>query len=1134
MLKFITGGAGTGKSREMMQRITAAVSEGKQVLAIVPDQFNFEYNRLLYDHMGMELFNRMEIVSFSRLARYIFLVCGGLKGSYADDAVKNIIMSRAISVLSRENALSYYHRQAKRRSFTDDALEFVKTFSANNITPEELASSAEGLSGNLADKIKDVSLLISEYRRLLAQAGFKDNSTDIGLAAEKAAQSSYFADKYVFIDEFKSFTPDETEMLRSIIKGAAECTLCLTTENRHPVNGSVFEVSDRTILKLHSFAGISERTHLEEYRRFKAPELEFYSRNVLRPVREKFSGKASALKVFKAGDCYDETDYICAEINRLVSEEGYNYSDIVVASRTKETYSSVIDAAFERYDIPFYTDERQNASHKSLIIFIKTAVKTAASKSFKTEDILRYAKTGFTELGDEALNELENYCYKWGVEGKLWNEPFNAEPDNTEVEKSRLKLMTPIINLKEKASAERADKFCIAISDFLKETNAAGHIFELIKNAEEDDPESVYAVTLKRELKQLWEQLCGMLQSIFSALGETQMTITEFADIFESAASKITLSAPPQATNSVHFNAIHLSRFSNPKVLFIIGANENSFPFTAKASHLLTDRDILELNSAGIEIHGSIPEKTSEERFAVYNAVSAPSEKLYICYPTAEISGTPLYPSSVVKQTLDMFGSDNIMLTEENVGALHYCRSERSGYYRYVQDHKRNETDIFSIEEALSRFRPENSRRIFMLKNPSDAEKYILSLHTSGKLFGKNIKLSASRFEDYQKCPFMYLCKSGLKLYPRKKIEYNPQSRGNIIHYCMENVIKNSGSDFTSKTPDEIYSAVSKAFSDYYNSSNIGGGYGKTARFNAAYDRLKNTAVSLVLCIKEEFSHSGFAPSDFEYIFANTGTPDEPAFKLEFRSPDGEKCSVVFNGTIDRIDKAEINGRNYIRVVDYKTGSKDFSLTNVANGLDMQMLLYLFAVTDSTSDGGYHGSQSAGILYMPARDTKLSEKTKISPDEEMQREIRSETMRMKGLVLKDGDDTSVICAMDDTVLSPENTVKDKAEADYIPVTLKKGVIQNSNTATSEEFEILREFCCGKLTETASKIRQGEFDANPLLTRTNHGNAPCIYCDYRSVCSNYPVSEKSRKLFNSDEALKEIFGSANDNEKGEEN
>lgn len=1129
MLKFITGGAGTGKSREMMKRITESVSQGKQVLAIVPDQFNFEYNRLLYEFMGMKLFNRMEIVSFSRLAKYIFLVYGGLKGSYADDTVKNIIMSRAISRLARENALSYYHRQAKRRSFTDDALEFVKTFGANNITPEELAASADSLSGNLSEKIRDVSLILSEYRRLLSQAGFKDNSTDIGLAAEKAMQNDYFAGRCVFIDEFKSFTPDETEMLRSIIKSAEECTVCLTTENRQLTDGSVFEVSDRTISKLHSFAGISERTHLEKYHRFKAPELEFYSRNILRPVREKFIGIPSALKVFKAGDCYDETDYVCAEINRLVSEEGYDYSDIVVASRNKEDYSSVIEAASERYGIPFFTDEKQNASHKALMVFIKTAVKAAASKNYRTEDILRYAKTGFTGLDDEALNALENYCYKWSVDGALWTEPFNAEPDNTDIEKSRLKLMTPLANLKEKASAQRADKFCVAVSDFLKETNAAEHIFDLIKKAEGSDPDNIHAVTLRRELKQLWEQLCSMLQSIFTALGETELTLSEFADILESAVSKITLSAPPQTTNSVHFNAVHLSRFSNPKVLFIIGANENNFPFTAKASHLLTDRDILELNSAGIELHGSIPEKTSEERFVVYNAVSAPSEKLYICYPSAEISGAPLYPSSVVKQTLDMFGRDNIMLTEEAVGALHYCRSERSGYYRYVQDHKRTESDILSIEEALSRFRPENSRRIFMLKNPSDTVRYRLSPDTSDRLFGRNIRLSASRFEDYQKCPFMYLCKSGLKLYPRKKIEYNPQSRGNIIHYCMENVIKGLGSDFAAKTPEELEKAVSKAFSDYYNSENIGGGYGKTARFNAAYDRLKNTAFSLIMRIREEFSHSGFTPSDFEYTFANTGTPDEPAFRLDFTSPDGKKCSVVFNGNVDRIDSAEVNGRNYIRVIDYKTGSKDFSFTNVANGLDMQMLLYLFAVTDSNTSGGYHGFESAGILYMPARDAKLTDKLKTSPDEEKTREIRSESLRMKGLVLKDGDDASVICTMDDTVLSPEKT-----EADFIPVTLKNGIIQNTNTATSAQFEQLREFCCGKLTETASKITQGEFSAEPLLTQTVGGYAPCIYCDYRSVCSNYPVNSLKRPLLNSEDALKAIFGSSENDDEGDEN
>ena len=47
MLNLILGGAGCGKSYEMMNRIETAVKSGKDVLVIIPDQFSFEFDRTL-------------------------------------------------------------------------------------------------------------------------------------------------------------------------------------------------------------------------------------------------------------------------------------------------------------------------------------------------------------------------------------------------------------------------------------------------------------------------------------------------------------------------------------------------------------------------------------------------------------------------------------------------------------------------------------------------------------------------------------------------------------------------------------------------------------------------------------------------------------------------------------------------------------------------------------------------------------------------------------------------------------------------------------------------------------------------------------------------------------------------------
>ena len=99
MLNLILGGAGCGKSYEMTNRIETAVLNGKDVLVIIPDQFSFEFDRTLYERLGAELFNRINVLSFARTAREIFIRHGGLKGRYADDTVKKVMMTLCMFLL---------------------------------------------------------------------------------------------------------------------------------------------------------------------------------------------------------------------------------------------------------------------------------------------------------------------------------------------------------------------------------------------------------------------------------------------------------------------------------------------------------------------------------------------------------------------------------------------------------------------------------------------------------------------------------------------------------------------------------------------------------------------------------------------------------------------------------------------------------------------------------------------------------------------------------------------------------------------------------------------------------------------------------------------------------------------------
>ncbi|MBQ5319155.1 MAG: PD-(D/E)XK nuclease family protein [Oscillospiraceae bacterium] len=1078
MLNIITGGAGCGKTYEMMSRIEAAVKADKDVLVIIPDQFSFEFDRALYERIGMTLFNRVEVLSFARCAKEIFIKHGGLKGRYADDIVKNIMMFRTLKTLSEREGLCFYNRQAKSPMFVESGLDIVKELTLSGITAEHLTDCVNGLDENIRDKVSDIALIYSEYEKLLSASGYKDGEGDISEAAKRAQLHGYFCGKTVFIDSFKSFTADEYAFLEAVICQSESTTVCLATADETAKDFSVFETVNNTRNKLVRIAlehGIKiETTMLREPKRFKNHELTFLSGNILRYVREKYNGECSAVKVYRSSDSYGEGDFVCSEIRRLVMEEGYSYNDIAVLARQKETYSSVMESAFERYDIPFYTDESYTASHKALFIFVRTALLLAANKNASTEEWLRYMKTGLTGLSDDEIAAVESYCYKWSVEGEMWSSPFDRDEKSEEAEEVRKRVTEPICVLREQCIDADGAEICTFLLDFFDEIGLEETLCTMHDNCTAEDAAALSAV---REVKQLWELLCSLLETMNKVLAETKTDLLSFAELFGNAVSKLKLSSPPQTLDSVQFMAAHTARLAEPKVIFVIGANEGVFPYAAKSSGLFSERDRLALETAGIALSGSAKDKLSEERFVAYSVLSGASEKVYVSCSMSDISGKPLYPSLVINQLCEMFGND-ISSDFNSRGLLSFCTTADAAYYQYVQNYKRNDIASASLFAALNEI-PEYSARIEYLKSVENEGEHYLTPQTGKRLFGTTVSMSASRFEDYNKCPFVYYCEKGLRIYPPEKVELDKPSKGNVIHYCLCEILSaNNKADFEALSREQLSKQVKFHLDNYYNSSAVGGDYGKTRRFKAAYKSLADTLTDILVRLSDEFRQSSFVPCEYEYKIGRDGKGK--ALKLVTENG----ITVYFEGTVDRVDMYENDGKMYIRVVDYKSGIKEFRFEDLLYGINMQMLLYLFALTDENNEGKYGNAVPSGVLYMPAKDVAPS----LERDDDDTVRIYNDTFRMKGAVLCDKD---VISAMEKDISGNFIPVRAKTDGTYYAA---------SKLVTRNQIENLRRYAYELMKETADNITGGKIQASPLKQGTK---LPCSYCNYKSICGNYP-------------------------------
>ena len=307
----------------------------------------------------------------------------------------------------------------------------------------------------------------------------------------------------------------------------------------------------------------------------------------------------------------------------------------------------------------------------------------------------------------------------------------------------------------------------------------------------------------------------------------------------------------------------------------------------------------------------------------------------------------------------------------------------------------------------------------------------------------------------------------GLHIAPPPKGEISPLETGSFIHYLLEQVLSRFGRGFPAAGTDEI-AACARQVADEYVAQSLGR-ENLTARQQYLLQKIQKNTLLLLGHLQKELAQSLFFPQGFE-VPIGAGSDIPP-----LRVSAGDGTVVEVSGTVDRVDSCQLDDREYLRVIDYKSGGKAFALEDVYSGLNMQMLIYLFALCE------HSGQQPAGVLYMPASVDYTSLEREPSPKDD---QLFGSTLQQKGLVLSD---PAVITAMEREVAGR-----------YIPVTAKKdgSFSQYSRTASAEEFSLIRGHIEHTLRQLADTLHRGDIAALPL----RHGQfLLCDYCDYRRVC-----------------------------------
>ncbi len=189
---------------------------------------------------------------------------------------------------------------------------------------------------------------------------------------------------------------------------------------------------------------------------------------------------------------------------------------------------------------------------------------------------------------------------------------------------------------------------------------------------------------------------------------------------------------------------------------------------------------------------------------------------------------------------------------------------------------------------------------------------------------------------------------------------------------------------------------------------------------------------------------------------------------------------VKLVGTIDRIDVLKDGEKSYIKVIDYKTANKTFSLSDAYNNLDIQLMVYMSAVLNSKKLVK-NEKYPAGVFYFPITETIVEESTR---DREKLSELIREKIKMDGLVI---DEEIILKGLD------KNFSSDGKGASKI---YNSGV---KNKITKEQFDMLLEHIHSNIEKSLGKIMSGEILAKPVIINGKKDDTGCKYCRYGSIC-----------------------------------
>lgn len=1100
-LNLVIGSAIYDKDKYIYTKAAELENQGFSPVIFVPSQARMSAEEA---YVNVTHKNGMLNTYITTLSRYILNSIESSVGEkeYITDEIKKMYIKQIISENKVE--LPLFSSVINKPSFVDLVISYLDSIKKENIDISKLDEMSD-LNNLTREKLKEIVDICKVVEDKLSDK-YIDSLDILDLFSKYVLENKKeFEKKEIFFHGYNNFSQKELDVVKAFLKLELNVTVSLTMpcellKDNENVDG-IFEIANKTykdLVKISKECGASFNTITDLERMDTKEDISFLIQNIFSPRYSKYEKECKNISLKLEKNLNYEIEEIAKDITtKTRQDKTLRYRDFAIYTNNFEEYEFCIKRIFENYNIAYSFDDTSEVEFSNLAIYIITLLKMVQN-GIDINNVFVLLKTGLYDISKEDLSYFENYIMEFGIKGYMLSRKF-VKNNKAENFQSRVYDLERLNSIREKLSSY-ISKFSEQMNVQITAKERLELIYNhLIQNKVIDRYEEEIGSTGKLDIKQsdLKRQVIQVIYDVFDnivlVLGEEKVKLDLFLELFEFGIKDKKIKTIPMTIDQVEICDVNKTRILPKKYVYFIGAYENGLPSISNEDVMFSDKELSELKEKQLELKQDSITRTNMALFNIYLAFATAKESISVSMPTSKITGEPFRIGSIIneiKRIFDIKALGNIASSEES--KFEFDKMTDKVVFRTLLESIVETANIEKLDEAKLNelytvysyyVKDKNCKKYTDILEYSRKDDN-LSDEVLEKLYKKDINSSVSKLEAFKKCPFSYYTNYILNIKPLKRYNMTVMDIGTLMHdvlerfskwlmersYLWQQVITEEKVNALAK--EKVDSIVDKIFEERYSK------YKESNRYIVLKVGLKKKMMKVISIIAASFNQSAFKPLGYEIEFKNGGLYAPIEVNLE----NGKIMHLI--GKIDRVDTACINDKIYVRIIDYKSSDRTISLSDVKEGISLQLMTYMSALINNKQN------IDSEKEVVPAATCYFSLKTNIKPlseyeadEEKINKELIKE-MKLKGIYVSDA---KVLEGLD-------RKYKDTGSS-FIDVNSRN--INNKNKVISEE-EFKKE--CSEiqniLKEIGKEITRGVTSIKP---KKCNGRVPCEYCDYMNIC-----------------------------------